>query len=769
MEQKAVVDWGQAGQLAPSIKRADAWGWVVSSALLGVMASFVALAALWRPLPLLAPPPWGLPAQLGCMVATQASHAIAAYKFDARRCESAASQLDLEQAKGIRARFALALAAFFVPGGLLARSAFEGRDGLTHLRGSTRSRGELAVKAINQALAKRVKRRPDHEIAPGVPYPSDMWTRHVLVVGGVGSGKSTAIKPLIAKIEVSGEQMLLFDPKSEFTMGFAKPKILAPWDARSLSWDIAKDMRNPLDMRRFAASMIKESQDPMWSNASRQLLVGLMIYLKRTRGVDWGWRELSDLIALPQDSLLSIMKRFHPEAIRAVEKASVTTAGILINLASFCSSIFDLAEAWGDVSKKRRISFVEWTQGRSPFKQVILQGHGAYSELTKAYVEAVIGVVSAMVNSVEMVDDPNRKIWFIADEFAQMGKVPVRPLFEVGRSRGVRCVVACQDFAQLEEVYGEPMVKALVGMCGTLLVGQVMQGETAESLCKAFGSREVERANYSSSFGAGGGGPGSGKSTTLSYNREEVPLYKPSELTSRLGLNREGTAVTLLLFTGGQAYELDWPLFDIKRAREPHVPAPWTLGCGPDARPPTIPVASAQGPAASRSPGEARAADAEGKGEAVDPRATVDHALKELEQLTEQPPSSDSRDRDPDRDRTVGSTPSRHSEGAGQSEVSQDGSPAMPAAPKLHVEVVASPPVSAVQSSLPSSAPEQASEPVPEPVFDALAELAAMKLGGHVFGAAVEVAAVLDAAKAPTDAPAQTVRLAPASLAGPDR
>lgn len=767
MEQKTVVDWGQAGQLAPSIKRADAWGWVVSSALLGVMASFVAMAALWRPLPLLAPPPWGLPAQLGCTVATQASHAIAAYKFDARRCELAARQLDIEQAAGIRARFALALAAFFVPGGLLARSAFEGRDGLTHLRGSTRTRGELAVKAINQALAKRVKRRPDHEIAPGVPYPSDMWTRHVLVVGGVGSGKSTAIKPLIAKIEASGEQMLLFDPKSEFTMGFAKPSILAPWDARSLSWDIAKDMRNPLDMRRFAASMIKESQDPMWSNASRQLLVGLMIYLKRTRGVDWGWRELSDLIALPQDSLLSIMKRFHPEAIRAVEKASVTTAGILINLASFCSSIFDLAEAWGDVSKKRRISFVEWTQGRSPFKQVILQGHGAYSELTKAYVEAVIGVVSAMVNSVEMVDDPNRKIWFIADEFAQMGKVPVRPLFEVGRSRGVRCVVACQDFAQLEEVYGEPMVKALVGMCGTLLVGQVMQGETAESLCKAFGSREVERANYSSSFGAGGGGPGSGKSTTLSYNREEVPLYKPSELTSRLGLNREGTAVTLLLFTGGQAYELDWPLFDIKRAREPHVPAPWTLGCGPDASPPTIPVASSQEPVPSRLPGEARAAEAEGKGEPVDPRTTVDHALKELAELTELPPSSDSRDLD--RDRTVGSTPSRHSEGAGQSAVSQDGSPAMPAAPKLHVEVVASPPVSAVQSSLPVSAPEQASEPVPEPVFDALAELAAVKLSGHAFGVAVEVAAVLDVAKAPSDAPAQTVRLAPTSLSGPDR
>jgi type IV secretory pathway TraG/TraD family ATPase VirD4 len=213
------------------------------------------------------------------------------------------------------------------------------------------------------------------------------------------------------------------------------------------------------------------SQDPMWSNASRQLLVGLMIYLKSSRGTDWGWLELRDLLSLPQPKLLEIMKRWHPEAERSVEKASVTTAGILINLASFCSSIFDLAEAWGSVPPERRVSFVEWIQGRSEHKQIILQGHGAYAELTKSYVESIVGVVSAMVNSVEMTDDPNRKIWFIADEFAQMGKAPVRALFEVGRSRGVRCVIACQDFAQIEEIYGAPMVKALIGMCGTLLRG----------------------------------------------------------------------------------------------------------------------------------------------------------------------------------------------------------------------------------------------------------------------------------------------------------
>lgn len=573
MEDRTVYDWGSAPNMAPSTKRANPLSWVIASAFFGAVAALMALAMVWRPLLWIQAPPGPLSEHVA-YVAKCAAHAMSGSLFadDARFYALWLSKLGDGDRVALVWRAFLGLWCFAMPWPLLAPSMLRGKDGLMHLRGSTRLSGAEALAALNRKLAKRVRRRPDHEIAPGAPYPADMWTRHVLAVGGVGSGKSTAIKPLIDKVVASGEQMLLFDPKGEFTQGFGAPALIAPWDARSLAWDIAKDMRNKLDMRRFAAIVVKESQDPMWSSASRQLLVGLMIYLKGTRGDGWGWLELGGLVTLSQAQLLEIMKRWHPEAQRAVEKASATSAGILINLAAFCSTITDLAEAWGSLPASRRVSFVDWTKGKSPRRQIILQGHGAYAELTKCYVEGIVGVVSAMVNSVEMADDPNRKIWFVADEFGQMGRLPVRPLFELGRSRGVRCVVACQDFAQLEEIYGAPMVKALVGMCGTLLVGQVMQGETAEQLCKAFGTREVERRNISSSGG----------SATLSFSRDEVPLYKPSELTTRFGLTEDGDGVVMLLFTGGHAYELLWPLYGMRKERAAHEPAPWTHGSGVD-------------------------------------------------------------------------------------------------------------------------------------------------------------------------------------------
>jgi len=728
MSEKTVYDWGQLNNIAPSIKRAHPIGWLLASFFIGLGCALCSLALSWRPWPGLPPPPGALPEHLG-FAAKMLAHALSNHLFaaDARLYAHALGGWSEGERDALIWRAALAAWSFLMPGVFLAKSYLNGRDGLIHLRGSTRWAGREAVARINGMLEKRVRRRPDHEVAPDVPFPADLWTRHVLFVGGVGSGKSTAIKPLIDKVVAAGEQMLLFDPKSEFTIGFAAPEIIAPWDSRSLSWDIAADMRNPLDMRRFAAAMIKESQDPMWSNASRQLLVGLMIYLKTTRGRDWGWHELRSLIALPQAQLYSIMADWHPEAMRAVEKASVTTAGILINLSSFCSSIFDLAEAWGDVPKDRRVSFVEWTAGKSPFKQIILQGHGAYVELTKSYVEGIVGIFSAMVNSVEMRDDSNRKIWFIADEFAMMGKIPVRPLFEVGRSRGVRCVVACQDFAQLEEIYGAHMVKALVGMCGTLLVGQIMQGETAEQLCKAFGSREVERANTSSSFGAAGSG--AGKSTTLSFNRDEVALYKPSELTSRLGLSPDGAGVTLLLFTGGHAFELYWPLYNVREEREGHVPAPWTLG--------STMLALAQAPEIAAKPQASASNSASGYVAATDEElgGTNGSGLA----VVEDGPTIQKGDGSGAAALAVSSTQA--------TSVIED-SPA----PREAIEVIA----------IPLGIVERAESGV-EPMFDAVAELAMLKAGLEPIALAAELISAIEASASPVGAPRQRVGVVPAA------
>ena len=563
-EDKATWDWGGAA-LPPSTLRINARGWLCASVVAGVAAGFGALMLLWRPIPGLALPPGTL--------GEHANHfaALACHGLSKHLCGGPAAayadfwaRLPNPERRGLIYRCAAGLWAALMPAILLAGPMLRPRDGAVHIRGPRRLRGKEAMGALVASLAERVKRGPDHAIAPGISYPAELWTRGTLIAGGVGSGKSTALRRLIDAIVKSREQMLLFDAKSELTSGWRGPAILAPWDQRSLAWDIAKDVRNVLEMERFAASVVRESSDPLWSSASRQILVGAMLRLAGERGTDWGWTDLRDILSSPHPELLATMEDWHPVAARSLAKASVTSAGILINLSAFCAPIFHFADAWGAHSPERRVSLVEWTLGRSRHKQIILQGHGAYGEIARALAEGVVGVFASLVASVEMPDDAMRKIWFVADEVAQLGKVPMLPLFSMGRSRGVRCVVATQDLAQLEEIHGAPAVKALVSMVGTVIVGQTMQGESADLLCKAFGTREVERPGAQLRHD----GPGS-------FSRDEVPLYKPSELSSRLGLSKDGQSVKLILFTGGTAHELSWPIFHMREERPAHVQASW--------------------------------------------------------------------------------------------------------------------------------------------------------------------------------------------------
>ena len=590
-QKKIAWDWGIGAPLAPSVMRRRPVAWLGASLLAGAVVWMLSLALLWTPLPLLADPPWSMERQLGCWLT-----ALIHLKFEwffrshALGCSFGWEKLGAAGRLGVEQRCGASLLLALLPSAWLWRKHMTPRDELVHMRGAMRHEGDEAVAALNAKLSGEFERAPDHEIAPGVGYPATMWTRHALIVGGTGSGKSTFLKPLISAVVKAGEPMILFDPKGEFTSGFAEPAIIAPWDSRSLAWDIARDMRNIGDIRRFADGLIEKSTDPMWASAAKQLLTGLVLYLKRSRGDEWGWSELASVVMLPLPSILAIMKRHHEEAIRAVEKASVTSQGILINLSAFCGGIFDLALAWGDVPADKRVSFVDWTLGRSKFKQIILQGHMSYEPLTRAYARGIVEVIAALVGSIEMEDDPKRKLWLICDEAPLLGAVPIRNLYSVGRSRGFRCLMACQDLAQLEEVHGEKMVKSLVSMSGTLLVGQITQGDTAEQLARAIGTREVERLNVSTSTGAGGG---AAPSSSFSFARDDIALYKPSELGSRLGLHPDGKGVVFSLVVGGHAYELYFPHFQMRKLRPRHVPAPWTLGVGeatPDLSPDSPPA-----------------------------------------------------------------------------------------------------------------------------------------------------------------------------------
>jgi hypothetical protein len=205
-------------------------------------------------------------------------------------------------------------------------------------------------------------------------------TWHFLVQGSVGGGKTQIIWPIINAAIARGDKLIIYDNKSDFTAQLADPAILlAPWDARSFAWDIARDCTNSQDARELAARMIPEGNDPMWHAAARMILTAVICKLQTEQPGTWTWADLYRLACGNQDALLKIVTQYQPEAVNMLAGESKTTDGILINLSASLAIVADLAKAWGSTPAEKRFSFIEWIKKSGAKKKVVvLQGNGRY-------------------------------------------------------------------------------------------------------------------------------------------------------------------------------------------------------------------------------------------------------------------------------------------------------------------------------------------------------------------------------------------------------
>lgn len=99
------------------------------------------------------------------------------------------------------------------------------------------------------------------KLHPELHLPKSHWSRHVLMQGSVGSGKTQILLPIIEQIIRADHKLFLYDTKGDFTSYFRKPIIVCPFDERSYYWDIAADCRYPLQAAMLAEILIPTSPD----------------------------------------------------------------------------------------------------------------------------------------------------------------------------------------------------------------------------------------------------------------------------------------------------------------------------------------------------------------------------------------------------------------------------------------------------------------------------------------------------------------------------
>lgn len=455
-----------------------------------------------------------------------------------------------------------ASAAFFA-----GRYAAHPVSGYTHIRGRKLYEGEEAIKAARRELAAS---KTGILLHPLLQISEDLETKHFLFSGGTGSGKSVIAWLLMLEADRRGDRKIIFDYKgiTEAWPDSARPGVICcPWDRRGVVWHIAADVQTKQQAKNIAARLIVESTDPLWSNAARQILAAVIISLQQEKRTDWTWRDLANAVTLPQSELAKIAKKYHPEALRAVAEASKTTDGILINMASFMSVIYDLADAWGD--RKGTLSITRWLKTpASKVRTIIFKMSDDFEQLTKAYLQAAIGIIGSVVSSLPDCHPTENRLWIFSDEHPRLGKVEGWSKFmEVGRSKSMRVVTIFQSPNQLREIYGREVFESWVDMVPTKIFCR-SDGDAAKWIAEQAGDAEVERMVDSVSTGA------QGTTTSRSFQREMIPVLLPSQVSNELGPGKKGCLA--ILHGLNNEYILKWPYPPVDpKTRKATVLADW--------------------------------------------------------------------------------------------------------------------------------------------------------------------------------------------------
>jgi len=366
-----------------------------------------------------------------------------------------------------------------------------------HLRGS--------MIVDEKDIRKRVPKENSQLKLGTVPLPRAAETRHFLILGRPGVGKTTLLNSVIAKLRDRGEKAIIYDFKGDYLSFFYDPArdyIFNPLDIRSLNWCLFDEISMHPDVDSIATSMIPpSSQDRFWTDAARDVFAAILHYCVKTGEISnekiWQYVSLSegDMISVMQNALSQGIE----EAKRALgylqgyEKGSKVASDVLSSMKQYTNCFFYTRHLQNDFSIKKWIE----SDGDS---LLFLTNYSNLKDTLRPLLSLIVDL--ALKHTLSLPEDLNRRRFVIIDEFATLQRLPtVVQALEQGRSKGASIWIASQDINQIQKIYMQETMNTIVNTTNTIACFALNDAVSSEYMSRVFGEREILETDESLSMG----------------------------------------------------------------------------------------------------------------------------------------------------------------------------------------------------------------------------------------------------------------------------
>lgn len=350
----------------------------------------------------------------------------------------------------------------------------------------------------------------------GFQINEDLMSRHILLLGGSGCGKTNVFCYTIDALRTTMRDediAIIFDTKGEFYDKFAHERDYVIGNGRrfqdiSYTWNIFDEIladgwnnqNITLNAREMAAALFRDrgsTTQPFFCNAARDIFYGILIhFIRQALAAPEEWQNKlnnADLIhafqSFQAQHYVQIFNHY-PDLRSFVsylgDGKSNQALGVLAELNSMLSEYFVGILAAHNLN--RSISMRNAVRGKGSRVIFIEYDLSVGETLTPIYRLLMDQALKEALSRSEKAGN----VYFIADEFKLLPKLQhIDDALNFGRGLGVRVMAGIQSIDQLYDVYGKERGAVVAGGFGSIFAFHTNDGSSRDYVTKRFGSNIV--------------------------------------------------------------------------------------------------------------------------------------------------------------------------------------------------------------------------------------------------------------------------------------
>ena len=378
---------------------------------------------------------------------------------------------------------------------------------------------EKHISGATIKTAKEVARylRSINKVSPlfigDMPLVKDSETKHLLITGTTGSGKTNLIHNILPQLIKTARPALIVDQTGEMIARYYNQDrgniIFNPLDSRSHTWDFWADNASSTyssnqsnsRLEKFAKVLFKygktpySGSDPFWDNSAEVIFIACVQYLlkKDMRSIN----ELQNMLSIMNLEELA-QKLENTNAARYLTKNNKTTASSILSVMATNTKPLNLLTQFGDQFSLKQY-FDEVKAGSDSW--LFLSSPPDLREVTMPLIACMFELsVSYLIG---MGINHNRRMWFVIDELASLGRLNgFSTLMSESRKYGGCVLAATQSINQLIENFGTHTANHIFGQFATKFLFRSDDPTSAKIISNIFGELEYSHQQKNTSFGA---------------------------------------------------------------------------------------------------------------------------------------------------------------------------------------------------------------------------------------------------------------------------